>query len=70
LTLNKYKLDKALIEFVKIQKNLDLNDTEKYYINVSSVKELILAWHKAGYGSIDDLIFTFSEKVKEMIDVN
>ena len=70
MTLNKYKLDKALIEFVKIQKKLDLNDTEKYYINVSSVKELILAWHKAGYGTTDDLILTFSEKVKEMIDLN
>lgn len=56
-----------MIEFVEIQKKLKLNDSEKYYINVASVKYLILSWHEAGYGSIEDLIFTFFEKVKEML---
>ena len=68
--LNKDKLNKAMLKFVEIQRSIGLNDTEKYYVNVASVKQLILAWHNAGYGSIDDLIFTFSEKVKEMIENN
>jgi hypothetical protein len=64
------KVNSAMLGFVKLQKELKLNDTEKYAVNAASVAILIQSWNDADYGPIDDLIFTFCEKVKEIIKFN
>jgi len=68
--MNNDKVNQAMLGFVKLQRELKLDDTEKYKVNAASVAVLIQAWHNAGYGSIDDLIYTFAEKVDEMIKFN